>query len=128
MLVSRNLAGNYGYLPGGHVEPGESSAQACVREFIEETGLVVLVERCLLIAELRFTQDGLPRHEINLVFHVEHPGGPPPEHIQSREAALAFEWTPLKQLPSVDFRPSAMLDWVLRRSPASSGIDWISAI
>lgn len=39
--------GTYTDLPGGAVEPGETDAQACVREFGEETGLLVRPLRLL---------------------------------------------------------------------------------
>ena len=46
VLIQRT-DGTYTDLPGGAVEVGESDAQACVREFGEETGLVVRPLRLL---------------------------------------------------------------------------------
>lgn len=46
LLMQRADNGHWG-LPGGHVEPGESVAQAAVREVLEETGCTVEVERLI---------------------------------------------------------------------------------
>jgi len=46
LLMQRADNGHWG-LPGGHVEPGESVAQATVREVLEETGCTVQVERLI---------------------------------------------------------------------------------
>ena len=138
ILLCRNLEHGYFYLPGGHVEPGESAAQACRREIREELGLDARIGACRLIAEQRFEQGGKPRHEINLVFHVEHltcAGCDPSQdsgaiadyvetrlssdtaipddlEIRSTEGYIGFEWVRIGDLGSVDLRPTFIREWI----------------
>jgi len=46
LLIQRADNAHWG-LPGGHVEPGESVAQAAVREVLEETGFAIEVGRLI---------------------------------------------------------------------------------
>lgn len=144
VLVCRNLKHGYCYLPGGHVEFDESPADACAREFMEETGLPVRVRRgregggeeradrgggeCLLVCEARFDQRAKRRHEVSVVFLVEHAGlGDPPaasDPVASLEPGIAFEWLSLDALRSADLRPRAMRDWLIGRWDASSAGGW----
>jgi 8-oxo-dGTP pyrophosphatase MutT (NUDIX family) len=43
LLLTRRADNGQWCLPGGHMEPGESAAEACAREVLEETGLRVRV-------------------------------------------------------------------------------------
>jgi ADP-ribose pyrophosphatase YjhB (NUDIX family) len=72
VLLCRNVDRGYFYLPGGHVEFGEPAHAALEREFLEETGRTVRAGVCLLASEHAFRQGKKDRHELNLVFHVEH--------------------------------------------------------
>jgi len=116
ILLCRNKAGGYTYLPGGHVEFGEPAAVAVAREFEEETGMEVRVGDCLLMHEHIFRQSGRLRHEINLVFHVEHgetaqaASTPPP--VASREKKISFGWCKRSELASSDLRPPVIAGWL----------------
>lgn len=119
MLVCRNRAGGYFYLPGGHVEAGESGGAALEREFAEETGLVVRAGRLVAVAECSFWQDGALRRERSELFLVEQFGSLAsvsqagwPEKVESREPALAFEWAPLDGIAGMDLRPRVIRDWL----------------
>ncbi len=106
VLVCRNLAKGYAYLPGGHVEWGEPAAVALARELHEECAMDALVGRCALVTEL--VADGL--HEINLVFHVERRDGE--EAVQSREPEIGFEWLDLAAVVDEDLRPTSIRAWI----------------
>lgn len=103
-LLCRNLKHGYTYLPGGHVEFGEGAEAACRREFLEETGLAVVVGECVLVCEARFTQSGRDRHEVTAVFLVEHPGWEPPvpgdtpPAVPSLERKIGFEWAEIAEM------------------------------
>ncbi len=87
ILLCRNIQAGYYYLPGGHVESGESAAAALAREFVEETGLNARVGAHVLTAEVAFTRSNRVIHEVNLVFHVEQltpPTTPTPHTIHGR--------------------------------------------
>lgn len=119
VLVCRSIEHGHCYLPGGHVEPGESATGALVREFLEEAGVDVVVGDLCIVAEQRFVQGGKPRHELNLVFHVElkdHdaagvPPIPPGNHpvVTSREPEIAFDWLAMDALDSGGFLPQHLI-------------------
>lgn len=123
VLVCRNLAKGYCYLPGGHVEPGELAAESLVREFAEETGLKVNVGPPALVAEVVFGKGG---HEINAVFHVEH-RGPPPETVESQEPDIGFEWLDAAAIVDADLRPRAIKAWLVGGGlDHDSGVEFVS--
>jgi hypothetical protein len=68
------------------------------------------------VGEASFEQGGKVRHEINLVFHVEHgteskaPGTTP---VRSLEPHIAFDWVTISGLARVDVRPRWLGDWIV---------------
>ena len=79
VLITRRTDNGQWCLPGGHVEAGESVAEACVREILEETGLEVAVVRLIGIYSdpHRVAQyaDGNRYHAITLNFEARVVGG-----------------------------------------------------
>ena len=134
VLACRTIAGGFLYLPGGHVEVGESAAAAAERELAEETGLVVRAGDCVLVTEGVFEQAGRRHHELNLVFHVElveasDPESPPPP-VASHETELAFEWVDLASVADLDLRPEAIRAWLASGGefdPSAARCAWIAA-
>jgi len=130
LLVCVNTKSDYGYLPGGHVEFGESAEAAVVREFLEESGEPVVCGLPLLGMELTFRQGLRDRHEVTLVFPVKHSNLP--NEVRSLEAGIRFEWWELSTLAARDLRPAQLRDWILRsvagRKSASAKMEWISLV
>lgn len=113
VLLCRNLKHGYAYLPGGHIEPGEAAGEALAREFMEESGFGVRVGAFVLATEQIFEQRGKPRHEVNLVFHVEPQRGGWPDPFPSKEPKIAFEWVEAASLPESGLLPTTMLAWLM---------------
>lgn len=78
-LLTRRTDNGQWCLPGGGMDPGESAAEACEREVLEETGLSVRVKRLVGVYsdpnQLIIYPDGNKAHVIALSFEVDVIGG-----------------------------------------------------
>ncbi len=103
VLLCRPKGGARTYLPGGHIEFGESAAQALIREIREEMGVNdVSVCNFLGIVENAFSQADGPHMEINVVYQMKLPPGAP---AVSKEDWIEFEWCPLAEISSRNVLP-----------------------
>lgn len=79
ILLTRRADNGRWCLPGGHFEPGEDVAEACIREMREETGLIVQVVRLIgVYSNPDFVLDYGERGRFQVValnFEVETTGG-----------------------------------------------------
>ena len=79
ILLTRRADNGQWCLPGGRMESGESAAEACEREVLEETGLSVRVKRLVGVYshpdQLVIYPDGNRAHIVALHFEAEVLGG-----------------------------------------------------
>jgi len=90
LLVRENDQPRWG-LPGGELEPGETPAEAAIREVAEETGLTVELDHLIAVYYLRAQRRGL-----RFVFAAHVVGGAGP--VGSAEIA-EVRWFPPDELP-----------------------------
>lgn len=128
VLLCRPKKGGYTYLPGGHIEFGETSRAALVREMKEETGLDAEAGDFLGVVESQFEQHGQPHCEISLVYRLTlgacpqaderglspKIGGLSPQlpTVVAQEDWIEFAWWPLTKLSEANLLPKEMAKYV----------------
>ena len=89
-------------LPGGGMDPGESAAETCVREVLEETGLVVRVTRLVGIYTtpdiLIEFPDGNKIQPVSFSFEAEITGGA----LGLSEETIDFGWYTVAEIEAMD--------------------------
>lgn len=105
LLLCRAKGASTTYLPGGHIEFGETGREALVREIREELSTEATTGRFLGVVENAFQQHGKPHAEINLVYELRFEN--PPVAPTSAEDWISFEWCPLSDIDSANLLPEA---------------------
>ncbi len=106
VLLCRPKGGKRTYLPGGHIEFGESGREALIREMKEECGLDVKVTEFRGAVENKFLQKGSLHSEINLVYNMILPT----TQVQACEDWIEFEWISLDHLKEANLLPEVFAD------------------
>ena len=114
---------SYSYLPGGHIEFGETGREALVREMKEETGLDATAGDLLGVVESSFVQNGEKHCVINLIYEMgirEEGRGKREEGKGKREEGgsglptasledwICFDWVDCGKLDSANLLPPEM--------------------
>ena len=103
ILLCRAKGGSSTYLPGGHIEFGETGRQALRREIFEEIGAEASVGRFIGVVENAFMQHGKPHAEINLVYEFDMDV----ESVCAKEDWIEFEWRDIGGLADANLLPEA---------------------
>ena len=106
---------SYSYLPGGHIEFGETGREALVREMKEETGLDATAGELLGVVESQFVQKGEKHCEINLLYKMSLDSRlSPSSPVSSCEEWICFDWVECDRIDSVNLLPSEMKRYCLK--------------
>jgi 8-oxo-dGTP diphosphatase len=101
LLINHKMgkSGTFWSPPGGGIELGETPVEALKREFLEETGLIISVEKLLFIHEFREK----PLFAIELFFAVRIIGGTlllgkDPEMPENKQLIKALKWITMNEI------------------------------
>ena len=112
VLLCRGKGQPSTYLPGGHIEFGETGAEALVREMKEETGLDSTAGKLVGVVENSFLQHGERHCEINLVYEMAVED----RAVVAQENWIEFEWRAVGDLDAANLLPAEMRALVLSKS------------
>jgi len=102
ILLTRREDNNRWCLPGGGMDPGESAAEACERELLEETGLEVRVTKLIGVYTtpdlLMEYPDGNRIQPVAFSFEAEITGG----ELGLSDEVTEFGWYTLAEIEDMD--------------------------
>ena len=118
-LIMRVNKTPYYHIPGGHIEIGEDSKQAVIREIKEEIGCDVKEAKLFSIEENFWTRNNKKCHGIEFYYIIK-----PKQQLQMQdcekiendkgeEKLLHFKWVTLEEIKEIDLRPSNIKDMLI---------------
>lgn len=109
VLLHRDVNEKNWSLPGGRVKLAEDSTLSIKREFQEELGLDIEIERLAWIVENFFEYKGKDIHEIGMYYLVTEENEPfelrsSPFYGNEGER-LIYQWMPIEELQEIELYP-----------------------
>jgi ADP-ribose pyrophosphatase YjhB (NUDIX family) len=121
VLLTRRVDNGLWCLPGGHMDPGESVEECCLREVFEETGLQVRVKRLTGVYsnpdQLVIYSDGNQAHFVVMNFDVEAVGGELGLSNETSEIGY-FSLAEIESMPMHDRHADRVADALTGRAEA----------
>lgn len=105
VLLCKSIGEAPTYLPGGHIEFGETGREALVREVMEEAGVKAQAGEFLGVVENSFLQKGKRHCEINLVYAMTLEDA---TAVKSRESWIEFVWISVDELEAARLLPESI--------------------
>lgn len=116
------------FLPGGHIEFGESAKDALIREIEEELGIECTVVGLLGLVEHKWEKQGVLHCEINQVFEVESDELKTSYNPKSSESHLKFFWCNADDLDTKNLQPYPFRNLIKNYLNGNKDIWWGSSL
>lgn len=128
VLLAQSKGNNNTFLPGGHIELGESAKVALEREFEEELGITCTVGGFLGLVEHKWEHNGVIHYEVNQVFEIKSSALQKDIQPISAEAHLEFFWCCEKDLSNRNLQPYPFRDLIRNLLNGSKDVWWESTL
>ncbi len=112
VLLCKSITRDYYFFPGGHVELGEISQEAAIREMKEERGSVLKNLKFIGLIENIYPEKGKTKYEINIVFEGEEENSDV-ENV-TKEDHILFDFLSLEELKNTDIRPVPLKEAIIK--------------
>ncbi|PEJ38933.1 hypothetical protein COE78_27585 [Bacillus pseudomycoides] len=116
------------FLPGGHIEFGESAKDALKREIEEEIGINCTVGNFLGVVEHKWEKNGVLHCEINQVFEVKSSELYNNSNPKSIESHLEFFWCNGRDLDDRDLQPYPFRNLIINYLNGKDDVWWESSL
>ena len=111
ILLCKNLEQGLYFLPGGHVEEGESQVETFTREMQEEMGKDVSKVQKIIDVNNSYVYKDKEYNELISIYIVALKDY---SNIKSLEDHIDFAWVPLSGLATSAFKPIEMVPEILK--------------
>lgn len=115
---------SYYFLPGGHVEHGESVLTALEREIKEELGIDATAQKVANVFEHTWNGKNGLVHELNflIMFRADNTS-----KLNSLVEHLEFRWVPINDLETINFMPTEIKGTVMKIASGDMKIESFSS-